>query len=111
MDEDTDIGTSVFSDISVIDKDTTGANIEVDCINLPEFENACEIFNIETLNSAQNSYQGAIVLNRKLNYADQQEYEFLLKASVCGTFPGLSGTGPFPLSELLAEIKMAILAK
>ncbi|KAJ8974157.1 hypothetical protein NQ317_003207 [Molorchus minor] len=81
INEDTPPNTRVFSDIGVTDKDTSGANIEVECINTSEYQDACEIFNIETLGSEQNSYLGAIVLKRKLNYADRQEYEFLLKAT------------------------------
>ncbi|KAJ8921829.1 hypothetical protein NQ315_008461 [Exocentrus adspersus] len=81
IDEDTPPGTQVFSNIVVTDKDTTGAGIEVECIDLPQYQDACEIFNIETLSSEQNSYQGAITLKRRLNYALQQEYGFILKAT------------------------------
>ncbi|CAH0559618.1 unnamed protein product [Brassicogethes aeneus] len=81
INEDTAAGSTVFSDISVVDKDSSGENIEVDCINLAEYEDACEIFGIGTVSSAQNSYRGSIVLNRKLSYAKQHTYQFLLKAN------------------------------
>lgn len=82
IDEDTAPDTTVFSNISVKDKDTTGANIEVECINLPEYQDACETFGVEAIASSQNSYVGAVTLRKKLNYAQQHIYEFLLKASV-----------------------------
>ncbi|XP_049820113.1 cadherin-87A isoform X2 [Aethina tumida] len=81
IDEDTAPDTTVFSNISVKDKDTTGANIEVECINLPEYQDACETFGVEAIASSQNSYVGAVTLRKKLNYAQQHIYEFLLKAS------------------------------
>jgi hypothetical protein len=80
--EDAEIGTTIFSKIIVEDEDTTGANLEVECINLPEYQTACDFFKVETIESAQNSYHGAVILQRKLNYATQQKHEFLLKATV-----------------------------
>ncbi|CAH1176398.1 unnamed protein product [Phaedon cochleariae] len=81
VNEDAMPGTRVFSSVTVADKDTTGSNIEVECINIPEYRDACEIFNIETLSSEQNSFEGAITLRRKLNYAEQQRYGFVLRAT------------------------------
>lgn len=77
---------TIFSKILVEDKDTTGANLEVECINLPEYQDACSFFEIATISSEQNSYHGAIVLRKKLSYALQQKHQFLLKATVCNLF-------------------------
>lgn len=66
----------------VEDKDTIGANLEVECINLPEYHDACDFFQVETIESLQNSYHGAIILRQKLNYTAQQKHQFLLKATV-----------------------------
>lgn len=84
--EDTPIDTTIFSQIHVKDKDSSGSNLEVECINLPEYQGACDFFALETINSAQNSYNGAIILRKKLNYAFQQQFQFLLKATVLVIF-------------------------
>ncbi|KAJ8942766.1 hypothetical protein NQ318_002926 [Aromia moschata] len=113
IDEDTPPNTELFSNVSITDKDTTGANIEVECINSSGYPDACEIFNIETLSSAQNSYRGAIILRRKLNYAVRQEYEFFLKASdgelsntttVTVKVGDVQDTPPYFIGNLTAEI-------
>lgn len=72
----------MFSNITVTDKDTIGSNIEVDCESLPIYPDACDVFNIKSVSSEQNFYQGAIVLRKKLNFTEQQLYEFILKATV-----------------------------
>lgn len=82
VNEDHTPGSQVFSNITVTDKDTTGSNIEVECESLPIYPNACDVFKIEAVISEQNLYQGAIVLQKKLNYTEQQLYEFILKATV-----------------------------
>lgn len=82
VNEDSLPGAMVFSGIMVVDKDTIGSNIEVECINLPADPDACEIFKVETLNSEQNSYSGAITLRRKLDYNEKESYYFGLEASV-----------------------------
>ncbi|XP_063930740.1 cadherin-87A isoform X2 [Zophobas morio] len=79
--EDAQIGTTIFSKVLVEDKDTIGANLEVECINLPEYHDACDFFQVETIESLQNSYHGAIILRQKLNYTAQQKHQFLLKAT------------------------------
>lgn len=82
MDEDTPPGTTILNSISVIDRDTAGENIEVTCLNSINSINACDIFDVKTLNSSVNSFSGAIVLQKKLNYSIQDEYSFVLKATV-----------------------------
>ncbi|EEZ99177.2 cadherin 23 [Tribolium castaneum] len=111
--EDTTVGTTIFSKIFVEDKDTTGANLEVECINLPEYQNACDFFQVETLQSAQNSYHGAIVLRRKVNYTQQDKHQFLLKAtdgelssstSVTVNIGDVQDTPPRFIGNLVAEV-------
>lgn len=82
MDEDTPPGTTILNSISVIDRDTAGENIEVTCLNSINSINACDIFDVKTLNSSVNSFSGAIVLQKKLNYSVQDLYSFVLKATV-----------------------------
>ncbi|KAF5278616.1 hypothetical protein FQA39_LY00658 [Lamprigera yunnana] len=81
VNEDTIIGTTIFSDIFVTDADTVGDSIEVECINLSNADDTCSIFSIITIDSAQSSYNGSIVLNEKLDYALRTEYKFLLRAT------------------------------
>lgn len=80
--EDAEIGTTIFAKLKVQDKDTVGENLEVECINLPEYQNSCEFFEIRTIDSSQSVYHGALVLNKKVNYTVQQKHQFLLKATV-----------------------------
>lgn len=87
VNEDTLIGSKIFTNITITDKDTTGSNIEVECQSLPIYPDACDVFNIETVKSEQNLYQGALVLQKKLNYTTQQLYEFILKATVSIVWP------------------------
>ncbi|KAG5879259.1 hypothetical protein JTB14_012529 [Gonioctena quinquepunctata] len=114
VNEDTLPGTQVFSNIIVADKDTTGSNIEVECINIPDFPDACKIFNIETLDSEQNSYRGAIILRRKLNFADQRGYEFVLRTTdgelssttnVHINVGDVQDTPPYFIGNLTAEVE------
>ncbi|CAG9836975.1 unnamed protein product [Diabrotica balteata] len=81
VNEDTLPGAKVFSQIMVVDKDTTGSNIEVECVNSPTDPDTCDVFNIETITSEQNSYTGAITLMKKLDYNTKSSYHFMLKAS------------------------------
>lgn len=113
VDEDTETGTSVFEDISVMDKDTAGQNIEVSCINMPGHDDACDIFNIQDLNANVSSYNGAIILYKKLNYTEKREYAFALKATdgtlttttnVTVKVGDVQDTPPRFLNNLTAEI-------
>lgn len=81
--EDTEIGTTVFSGVKISDADSVGANIEVQCENMHDNPGACDVFNVEILNSTANHYEGSIILKRKLSYNLQQLYQFLLRATVC----------------------------
>ncbi|XP_071055461.1 cadherin-87A [Onthophagus taurus] len=79
--EDTPINTTIFNEIIVTDVDTVGETLEVECVELPEYLNACESFKIKTIESDQNKYLGEIVLKDILDYSIQSGYAFLLKAS------------------------------
>ncbi|XP_017767839.1 PREDICTED: cadherin-87A isoform X2 [Nicrophorus vespilloides] len=79
--EDEPIGSTVFSEVVLSDPDSLGESIEVECINLPGFERACEIFELQAVESSQNTYKGVFVLKKKLNYTMQDTYEILLKAT------------------------------
>lgn len=75
-------GSRVFDNITVTDKDTIGANIEVECLNTSQYPNACDIFAIEPITSEQSIYIGGIILSKKLNYTEQSHFGFVLKATV-----------------------------
>ncbi|XP_056642220.1 cadherin-87A isoform X2 [Diorhabda sublineata] len=112
--EDTAPGRKIYEGISVVDKDTIGSNIEVECINPPDDPDACEIFDVETLDSEQNSYSGAVKLLKKLNYNDKQIHYFTLKATdgdlsstanVVVHVGDVQDTPPYFVGNLTAEIK------
>lgn len=80
--EDTPVDKTIFTGITVTDADSIGDAIEVECVNLLEFHDACNMFSVETIDSAESSYHGAIVLRQSLDYARRESYQFQLKATV-----------------------------
>lgn len=80
--EDAPVDKTIFTGITVTDADSVGDAIEVECVNLQEYQDACDMFQVETIDSTQNSYHGVIVLRESLDYARQQTYQFQLRATV-----------------------------
>ncbi|XP_058810290.1 cadherin-87A isoform X2 [Phymastichus coffea] len=81
VDEDTPPGTTILPTIRVIDPDLIGENIQLTCVPLLQFPDACSKFSIVDLNKNQDSYIGALVLNQSLDYKERAFYQFLLQAS------------------------------
>ncbi|XP_073952760.1 cadherin 87A [Choristoneura fumiferana] len=79
--EDEEIGKTILGKIVVEDKDSVGDNLEVGCVPLEQWPEACELFDVVTLQSSANSYTGALVLKKRLNYNEKQFYQFQLSAS------------------------------
>ncbi|KAK9728307.1 Cadherin domain [Popillia japonica] len=79
--EDTPIGTTIFSNIILTDADSVGETIEVTCVEVPDFKDACNVFLIKTVDAEQSRYVGEIVLQGHLNYSVQESYMFLLNAT------------------------------
>ncbi|KAK9891761.1 hypothetical protein WA026_016559 [Henosepilachna vigintioctopunctata] len=79
--EDTPSGSAIISDIHLMDKDSPGENLKISCINIREYPDACDTFDIKTLSRGLNSFHGALVLRKKLSYAEHAKIEFILKAS------------------------------
>lgn len=99
MKEDAELGSTVFAHVELADPDSSGQTIEVECINLPGYEHACDLFQLQQLDASTNSYKGVFTLTGKLNYTVRDEYEMLLKATVSissthtlGGNPGLHST-------------------
>lgn len=82
MKEDTPIGTTIFSNIILTDADSVGETIEVTCVEVPDFKDACNVFLIKTVDAEQSRYVGEIVLQGHLNYSVQESYMFILNATV-----------------------------
>lgn len=82
VDEDTPIGTTIFSEISVTDADTVGDFIEVFCEDLLNGLEGCDTFAVSTIDSLPSSYHGALVLMKRLDFATKTEYELILRAVV-----------------------------
>ncbi|KAB0801704.1 hypothetical protein PPYR_03890 [Photinus pyralis] len=80
VNESTPVGTVIFSDVLATDVDTVGDAIEMECLDHPDFTNACHTFSIVTIESTQNIYRGAIKLKKELDYTVKSEYKILLKA-------------------------------
>lgn len=79
--EDAELGSTVFAHVELADPDSSGQTIEVECINLPGYEHACDLFQLQQLDASTNSYKGVFTLTGKLNYTVRDEYEMLLKAT------------------------------
>lgn len=80
--EDAEIGATVFENIQITDADSVGSELEVECVPISDYSNACEIFSVQPISFGQSSFMGVLVLEEKLNYARQDSYRFMLKASV-----------------------------
>lgn len=82
VDENTPTGTSILNNISVIDRDTVGENLEVTCLNTADSPNACDVFDVKEMSLSVNDFKGSIVLAMALNYSEQEDFKFSLKATV-----------------------------
>ncbi|CAH0724033.1 unnamed protein product, partial [Brenthis ino] len=79
--EDEEIGTTILRNIEVEDKDSVGDSLEVGCVPNEQWPEACEVFEVVTLHSTANLYNGALVLRKKLDYNDKQFYQFQIYAT------------------------------
>ncbi|XP_067010919.2 cadherin-87A [Anabrus simplex] len=79
--EDTPIGSTVFHGIKVEDPDQLGDSLDVMCVDLPQFPDACSKFEVVTLNASERSYFGAVVLRQPLDYSLRQFYHMSLVAT------------------------------
>ncbi|XP_026727127.1 cadherin-87A [Trichoplusia ni] len=79
--EDEVVGTTILRNIQVEDKDYVGDNLEVGCVPNEQWPEACETFEIVTLNSTAHQYSGALVLRKPLNYNERQFYQYQLYAT------------------------------
>ncbi|XP_060802067.1 cadherin-87A [Amyelois transitella] len=78
--EDEEIGKTILTNILVEDRDSVGDNLEVGCL-ADQWPEACDAFEVVSLNSTANHYTGALVLKQHLNYNDKQFYQFQLYAT------------------------------
>ncbi|XP_055623372.1 cadherin-87A [Toxorhynchites rutilus septentrionalis] len=79
--EDAPVGTTVFKEILVTDKDTVGDNLDVTCIPQPLNPDACEKFSVEIVESSQDKLTAVVVLKGRLDYNERMIYQILLEAS------------------------------
>ncbi|XP_045767509.1 cadherin-87A isoform X2 [Maniola jurtina] len=79
--EDEEIGKTVLSNIEVEDRDSVGDSLEVGCVPNDQWPEACEIFEVVSLQSTANQYSGALVLRRQLDYNEKQFYQFQIYAT------------------------------
>ncbi|XP_045535482.1 cadherin-87A [Papilio machaon] len=79
--EDEDVGKTILTNIEVEDRDSVGDSLEVGCIPSEQWPQACEVFEVMSLHSTANQYTGALVLKKKLDYNQNQFYQFQLYAT------------------------------
>ncbi|CAH2040130.1 unnamed protein product, partial [Iphiclides podalirius] len=79
--EDEAVGTTILKNIEVEDHDSVGDSLEVGCVPSDQWPDACDIFEVVTLHSTANQYTGALVLKKKLDYNENQFYQFQLYAT------------------------------
>ncbi|XP_075975917.1 cadherin 87A isoform X2 [Anticarsia gemmatalis] len=78
--EDEVVGATILSNIEVEDKDSVGDNLEVGCVPSEQWPEACETFEVVTINSTANQYTGVLVLKKPLDYNERQFYQYQLYA-------------------------------
>ncbi|XP_022834034.1 cadherin-87A [Spodoptera litura] len=79
--EDEEVGKTLLNNILVEDRDSVGDNLEVGCVPNEQWPEACETFEVVTLNSSAHQYTGALVLKKPLNYNERQFYQYQLYAN------------------------------
>ncbi|XP_045514372.1 cadherin-87A [Pieris brassicae] len=79
--EDQAVGTTILRNIEVEDQDSVGDSLEVGCVVNEQWPEACEYFEVVSLQSSANQYTGALVLRKPLDYNEKQFYQFQLQAT------------------------------
>ncbi|XP_013167348.1 PREDICTED: cadherin-87A [Papilio xuthus] len=79
--EDEEVGKTILTNIKVEDLDSVGDSLEVGCEPSEQWPQACEVFEVTSLHSTANQYTGALVLKKKLDYNENQFYQFQLYAT------------------------------
>ncbi|XP_045449394.1 cadherin-87A-like [Melitaea cinxia] len=79
--EDEEIGRTILRNIEVEDVDSVGDGLEVGCVPNEQWPEVCEYFEVVSLHSTANQYNGALVLRKKLDYNEKQFYQFQIYAT------------------------------
>ncbi|XP_055683308.1 cadherin-87A isoform X2 [Lutzomyia longipalpis] len=79
--EDAEIGTTVFDQIHVTDRDIVGENLDITCVPNSQNPDACTVFTLKILKSEQDILRAAVVLTGKLDYNERMIYQIELKAT------------------------------
>ncbi|CAK1543768.1 unnamed protein product [Leptosia nina] len=79
--EDQAVGTTILRNIQVEDQDSVGDSLEVGCVVNEQWPEACDYFDVVSLQSSANQYLGALVLRKQLDYNEKQFYQFQLQAT------------------------------
>ncbi|CAH2085946.1 unnamed protein product [Euphydryas editha] len=79
--EDEEIGKTILRNIEVEDVDSVGDGLEVGCVPNEQWPEVCEYFEVVSLYSTANQYNGALVLRKKLDYNEKQFYQFQIYAT------------------------------
>ncbi|XP_068626040.1 cadherin-87A isoform X2 [Battus philenor] len=79
--EDAPVGSTLLAPIEVHDRDSVGDSLEVGCLPTEQWADACEVFVVVTLSSSASRCTAALLLNRTLDYNQNQFYQFQLYAT------------------------------
>nr|XP_026497199.1 cadherin-87A-like isoform X1 [Vanessa tameamea]XP_026497200.1 cadherin-87A-like isoform X2 [Vanessa tameamea] len=79
--EDEEIGKTILRNIEVEDIDSVGDSLEVGCVPNKQWPEVCDYFEVVSLHSTANQYNGALVLKKKLDYNEKQFYQFQIYAT------------------------------
>ncbi|XP_036327722.1 cadherin-87A [Rhagoletis pomonella] len=81
VNEDAAIGTTIFNQILVTDRDTIGESLDLKCLPQEQSPEACNKFRLEPLSREPTVLKAAVVLNDTLNYNQRMIYHFQIEAT------------------------------
>ncbi|XP_064554772.1 cadherin-87A isoform X4 [Drosophila montana] len=81
VNEDAAVGTTIFDQILVKDRDTIGDSLDLKCLPQQQSPEACSKFRLQLLTREATILTAAVVLNDTLNYNQRMIYHFQIEAS------------------------------
>uniref|UniRef100_A0A1I8MKU3 Cadherin domain-containing protein n=1 Tax=Musca domestica TaxID=7370 RepID=A0A1I8MKU3_MUSDO len=79
--EDTPVGTTIFRNILVKDRDIVGESLDIKCIAQTQSPDACEKFHLDVVTSEPTVLTANVILNQALNYNQRTIYHFIIEAT------------------------------
>ncbi|XP_061400398.1 cadherin-87A [Musca vetustissima] len=79
--EDTPVGTTIFRNILVKDRDIVGESLDIKCIAQTQSPDACDKFRLDIVTSEPTVLTANVILNEALNYNQRTIYHFIIEAT------------------------------